>query len=88
MIQSCCHMPPFVISLSQFLMTPKSYLTSQAASNLLDGENNVPEFHAVPDLTVQTSAVSVFNQEPPATVAEAKVKILCGDWSFHLGVKK
>ena len=45
---------------------------AQAASNLLEGENNVPEFHAVPDLTVQTSAVSVFNQVPLATMAEAQ----------------
>ena len=47
---------------------------AQAASNLLEGENNVPEFHAVPDLTVQTSAVSVFDQVPLATMAEAQSK--------------
>ena len=34
----------------------------------------VPEFHAVPDLTVQTSAVSVFDQVSPATMAEAQTK--------------
>ena len=27
---------------------------SQAASNLLEGEKNVPEFYAIPDLTAQT----------------------------------
>ena len=46
----------------------------QAASNLLEGENNVAKFHAVPDLTVQTSAVSVFNQVPLATMAKAQRK--------------
>ena len=35
---------------------------------------NVPEFHEVPDLTVQTSAVSVFDQVSPATMAEAQTK--------------
>ena len=47
---------------------------AHTASNLLEGENNVPEFHAVPYLTVQTSAVSVFNQVPLATMAEAQSK--------------
>ena len=46
----------------------------QAASNLLEGENNVPQFHAVPNLTVQTSAVSVFNQVPVATMTKAQSK--------------
>ena len=47
---------------------------AQAASYLLEGEKNVPEFYAVPDLTVQTSAVSVFDQVPPATMAKAQCK--------------
>ena len=47
---------------------------AQAASNLLEGENNVPKFYAVPDLTVQTSAVSVFDQVPPVTMAKAQSK--------------
>ena len=34
----------------------------------------MPEFYAVPNLTVQTSAVSVFDQVPPATMAEAQSK--------------
>ena len=34
----------------------------------------MPKVHAVPDLTVQTSAVSVFNQVPLATMAEAQSK--------------
>ena len=34
----------------------------------------MPKFHAVPDLTVQTSAVSVFDQVPPVTMAEAQSK--------------
>ena len=46
----------------------------QAASNLLEGENNVPKFFAVPDLTVQTSAISVFDQVPLATMAKAQSK--------------
>ena len=50
-------------------MTPKSHLPSRKKE-----KSNVPEFHAVPDLTVQTSAVSVFNQVPPATMAEAQSK--------------
>ena len=47
---------------------------AQAASNLLEGEKNMPEFHAIPDLTAQTSAVSVFDQVPPATMAKAHHK--------------
>ena len=47
---------------------------AQAASNLLEVEKNVPEFHAIPDLTAQTSAVSVFNQVPLATMAKAQHK--------------
>ena len=42
---------------------------AQAASNLLEGEKSMPEFHAIPDLTAQTGAVSVFNQVPLATMA-------------------
>ena len=34
----------------------------------------MPEFHAIPDLTAQTSAVLVFDQVPLATVAEAQCK--------------
>ena len=46
---------------------------AHAASNLLEGEKS-PEFHAIPDLTAQTSAVSVFDQVPPASMAEAQLK--------------
>ena len=46
----------------------------QAACNLLEGEKNMPECHAIPDLTAQTSAVSVFDQVPPATMAKAQLK--------------
>ena len=35
---------------------------------------NVTEFHALPNLTVQTSAVSVFYQISLATMAEAQTK--------------
>ena len=47
---------------------------AQAASNLLEGEKSMPEFHAVPDLTAETSAVSVFDQVPLATMTEAQCK--------------
>ena len=47
---------------------------AQAASNLLEGEKSILEFHAIPDLTAQTSAVSVFDQVPPATMAKAQCK--------------
>ena len=46
----------------------------QAASNLLEGENNMPKLCAIPNLTNQTSAVSVLDQVPPATMAEAQTK--------------
>ena len=77
MIQSCCQMPPYATSLSQSLVTPRSHLRSkkaQAASNLFEGEKNIPEFHAIPKLTAQTSAVSVFGQVPPATMAKVQHK--------------
>ena len=47
---------------------------AQAASNLLEGEKSIPEFHAIPDLTAQTSAVSVFDQVPLATMAKDQHK--------------
>ena len=47
---------------------------AQAASNLLEGEKSIPEFHAIPNLTAQTSAVSVFDQVPQATMAKAQCK--------------
>ena len=47
---------------------------AQAVSNLLEEENNVPKFHAVTNLTVQTGEVSVFNQVPLATIAKVQSK--------------
>ena len=47
---------------------------AQAASNFLEGENDVPKFHTVPDLTVQTSTVSVFDQVLLVTLAKAQSK--------------
>ena len=35
---------------------------------------NVPELHEVPDLTVQTSVVSVFNQVSPDTMTKVQTK--------------
>ena len=34
----------------------------------------MPECHAIPDLTAQTSAVSVFDQVPPATMDKAQLR--------------
>ena len=62
----------------------------QAACNLSEGEKNMPECHAIPDLTAQTSAVSVFDQVPWATMAKAQLKdsVLGLVISFiHKGVK-
>ena len=47
---------------------------TQAAINLFEGEKNISQFHAIPKLTAQTSAVSVFGQVPPATMARAQLK--------------
>ena len=47
---------------------------AQAACNLLEGESNNPKLCAIPELTAQTSAVSVFDQVPLATMAEAHLK--------------
>ena len=33
---------------------------------------NVPKFYTIPDLIAQTSAVSVFDQVPPATMVKAQ----------------
>ena len=47
---------------------------AQAISNSLERESNGPQFHAVANLTVQTGAVSVFDQVPLATMAKAQTK--------------
>ena len=47
---------------------------AQAASNLVEGEKSMPKLCAIPHLTAQTSAVSVFDQVPPATMAKAQLK--------------
>ena len=49
-------------------------MEAQTTSYSSEGESNVPEFHAVPDLTVQTRAVSVFDQVPLATMAKSQTK--------------
>ena len=67
-----CTITEPVLGVTKILFNIKK--EAQAASNLSERENNVPEFYAVPDLTVQTSAVSVFNQVPLATMAEAQSK--------------
>ena len=76
---------PFVLSYTTVCTTIKLVLgdtkipfhikkKAQAASNLLEGEKSMPKFHAIPNLTAQTSAVSVFNQVPLATMAKAQCK--------------
>ena len=47
---------------------------AQGISNPLEGKSNGPKFQEVHDLTVQTSAVSVFNQVPQATMAKGQTK--------------
>ena len=47
---------------------------AQAACNLLEGESNNAEVCAIHELTAQTSAVSVFDQVPLATMARAQCK--------------
>ena len=47
---------------------------AQAGSNLSEGEKNMPKFYAIPNLTAQTSAVSVFDQVPLATMAKVQCK--------------
>ena len=47
---------------------------AQAVSNSLEEESNGLKFHTVPNLTVQTSAVSVFDQVTLATMAKAQAK--------------
>ena len=49
---------------------------AQANSNALEGEIslNVAKLHEVPNLMVQTSAVSIFNKVSPATMAKAQAK--------------
>ena len=76
--QLCCHMPPFCDIIKPVLGDTKIPLVIKkkalTACNLLQGESNNPELCAIPKLTAQTSAVSVFDQVPLATMAEAQLK--------------
>ena len=49
---------------------------AQEVSSVMEGEigMNVPELSEVPNLTVQTSTVSVFSQVSPATMGKAQNK--------------
>ena len=48
---------------------------AQAASNLLEGEKSMPEFHAIPDLTAQTRcSLSFWSGATGHTMAEAQCK--------------
>ena len=67
-----CNIIKLVLGDTKIPLTIKKKV--QAASNLLEGENNMPELCAIPDLTAQTSAVSVFDQVPLATMAKAQLK--------------
>ena len=77
-IQLCCHMPPFCDIIKPVLGDTKIPLVikkkAQTAYNLLEGENNNPELCAIHKLTAQTSAVSVFDQVPLATMAKAQLR--------------
>ena len=79
-IQSCFHMPSFVIPSSQSLKDTKIPFAvkneAHTISSTLEGEIsvNVPKLHEVPNLTVQTSVVSAFDQVSMATMAEAQAK--------------
>ena len=74
-----CDIIKLVLGNTKILLTIKK--EAQAASNLLEGEKSMPKLCAIPDLTAQTSAVSVFDQVPPATMAKPNLKILC--WTGH-----
>ena len=67
-----CDIIKLVLGDTKILLTIKK--KAQGASDLLEGEKNMLECHAVPDLTAQTSAVSVFDQVLPAIMAEAQLK--------------
>ena len=67
-----CDIIKLVLGDTKILLNIKKKV--QAASNLSEGEKNMPECHAIPTLTAQTSAVSVFNQVPPATMTKAQLK--------------
>ena len=67
-----CDIIKLVLGDTKILLNIKK--KAQAASNMSEGEKNMPECHAIPDLTAQTSAVSVFDQVPPATMAKAQLK--------------
>ena len=56
---------------------------AQAAYNLLDGECNNLELCAIPELTAQTSAVSVSIRCHRPLWPKPNLKILCWDWLFH-----
>ena len=60
---------------------------AQAVSNLLEGENSMPKFHAIPNLTAQTTAVPVFNQVPLATMAKAQCKDSVLGLVFHTYIR-
>ena len=59
---------------------------AQAISSALEGEIsvNVPNLHEVPNLTVQTSAVSVLNRCQWPQWPKHKPKILYWDWSSNM----
>ena len=67
-----CDIIKLVLGDTKILLVIKK--KAQAAYNLLDGENKNPELCAIPKLTAQTSAVSVFDQVPLATMAKAQLK--------------
>ena len=59
---------------------------AQAASNLLEGEKKMPEFHAVPDLTIELQSQFSIRCHQPLW-PKPNAKILCWDSSFHTYVR-
>ena len=77
--QSCCQMAlceTFSMILENLKMPYSIRKEVQSVSTAVEGEisTNVPESPDVPNITVQTSAVSVFNQMSLAIMAEEQTK--------------
>ena len=59
---------------------------AQDISHALEGEvsTNVPKLHELPNLAVQTSRVSVFNQVSMVTMADEKNQGFCTETSHEI----
>ena len=91
MIQSCCHMPPYVTPLSQSLAIPRSHLTSRKRFKqqviYLKGRNVCQSSMPCPTLRLRPvqSQFSIRCHHP--LWPKPSVKILCWDWSFHTSIR-